>query len=202
VALVVTALLTSCGLPGDGTIRRVDDDTVPYRLLDPADPSATSAGAEPRPGRVPVVYWLTGERLTPEATGDDCDDDPDALVDDLLAVLAAGPSEEARATGRSSAVPPEAGLRNAGVADGTVRVEVEFESSLSAERLPVAVGQVVLTLTSAPTIGAVEFVADGEPVSVPVPGGALTDSAVTASDYLDLLPDRFRAGGTAGCPPR
>jgi spore germination protein GerM len=146
------------------------------------------------------VFWLTSDRLVPEATGDSCADRPELVVQQLLGALVAGPSEQARAARRSSAIPPDSGLDLVSIVDGTVQVAIEPETSLSAERLPVAVGQIVLTVTSAPTVRSVVLVADGEPVQVPLPGGVLTDGPVTGDDYSDLLPDRFRTPRSFGCP--
>jgi len=72
-------------------------------------------------------------------------------------------------------------------------------SSLSAERLPVAVGQVVLSVASAPTVRGVALQTYGRPVQVPLPGGSLTDGPVTATDYVDLLSPRWRQPGAFGC---
>ena len=80
-------------------------------------------------------------------------------------------------------------------------MDIDDGTSISAERLPAAIGQVVLTLSSAPGIESVVLVSDGQPVQVPLPGGALTDQPVTGDDYAELLPDRFRGSGRPGCPP-
>jgi hypothetical protein len=201
-AVAATAMmwLASCGLPGGGETQRIDDDTVPYQLLESAPPAAGSSTKAGEPRRVPVVFWLDGNHLTPEATDDSCADRPDLLVKQLLGGLAAGPSDDARAAGRSSALPSDSGLDLVGIVDGTAEVEIEPETSLSAEMLPVAVGQVVLTITSAPTVQSVALVSDGKPLQVPLPGGVLTDGPVTDEDYADLLPDRYQGQGTFGCP--
>jgi spore germination protein GerM len=178
----------------------VDDDAVPYRLLesDAIPPSASGTGEEL--GRAPVVYWLDGDRLVPEATTGSCSQRPEVLVDELLVALAAGPSDEARASGRSSAIPSDTQLAVLGVEDGTVSVDIDDGAAISAERLPAAIGQVVLTLASAPGVESVLVVSDGQPVQVPLPGGALTDQPVTGEDYAELLPARFRGSGRPGCP--
>jgi len=201
VATVAALLVSSCGLPGSGTVRTVDDGDVPYRLLesDMPSPPAATGGA---PAQAPVVFWTVGERLQPEVTDVACTDGPEVVVERLLSILTTGPSEDARAAGRSSAVPTDFGLELVDLSDGTVEVGIEPETSLSAEQLPLAVGQVVLTVTSAPTIRSVVLVDDGEPVQVPLPEGVLTEEPVTARDYAELLPARPRAPGTFGCPSR
>lgn len=193
-------LLTACGVPGGGAVRRVDDDTVPYRLLEPGATPPSVPGTDEGPGRAPVVYWLDGERLVPEATTGSCSQQPEVLLDELLGALAAGPSEEARAAGRSSAIPSDTRLAVGGIESGVVSVDFDDGSAISAERLPAAIGQVVLTVASAPGIESVVVVSDGQPVQVPLPGGALTDRPVTGDDYAELLPDRFSGSGRPGCP--
>jgi spore germination protein GerM len=199
VGFVVAFLLTACGLPGGGAVRRVDDDTVPYRLLETDAPPPSASGGVDDLGRAPVVYWLDNDRLVPEATTGSCSQPPEVLVDELLVSLAAGPPDEARASGRSSAIPSETRLAVVGVEDGTVSVDIDDGTAISAERLPAAIGQVVLTLASAPGIESVLLVSGGQPVQVPLPGGALTAQPVTAEDYVELLPERFRGSGRPGC---
>src|SRR5690349_7015445 len=143
-ATAMALVCTSCGLPAGGDVRTVDDTEVPYRLLEPETPSsAPSAGAGPRP-RTPVVLWVSGDRLTPETADGACTEEPEALTERLLGQLTSGPSEEARAAGRSSAVPVDFGLELVGISEGTAEVNIEPSASMSAEQLPLAVGQIVL----------------------------------------------------------
>lgn len=197
----IVLLASSCGLPGGGSPTVVADDTVPYGLLREAgqtDSSGTSVGGL---AAVPVVFWLSGHRLLPEAAGLACDEPAESLVRGLLDVLADGPSEEARASGLSSPLSAGSVLELVGIRGGTVEVALNPGPSLGAEQLPLAVGQIVLTLTSAPTVDDVELVRDGQPLQVPLPDGALTDGPVSASDYFELLPQRYTGSGRLGCQP-
>ena len=104
--------------------------------------------------------------------------------------------------GRTSAWAQPARLEMVDLDARTVVVELDPHLPTSAERLPLAVGQIVLAVTSARGVGAVAFFADGEPVQVPLPVGALTDGPVTASDYADLVVGE-RSSSTErwpGCP--
>lgn len=200
VALAATLGLSSCGLPGNDSIRAVDDGDVPYRLLEPVtSPSPTGNVASARLN-APVVFWVDGDRLLPTASGADCSEEPAVLVARLLGTLAGGPSEEARAAGRSSAVPADFALELAGVDGGTATVDIQPQTSLSAEQLPVAVGQIVLTVASVPSVRSVALTSDGAPLQVPLPEGSLTEGPVRARDYVELLPPRLRAPGVLGCP--
>ena len=198
---VLVLLASSCGLPGSGNARPVDADDVPYRLLDPDAPTsiAFDAGAL---ARKPAVFWVDGERLFPTATGQSCSERTEVLVERLLDTLAAGPSDDGRAEGKSSVVPADAVLGLVGIDDETATVDIATDTSLSAEQLPVAVGQIVLTVTSASSVGSVVLTSDGEPVQVPLPQGALTGEPVSAEDYAELLPARLRPPAAVGCPER
>jgi hypothetical protein len=201
VVLVLLALLSSCGLPGEGSVTTVDDDEVPYRLLESDAPSAAATETSTTPGPVPMVFWLVNDdRLVPSATDASCDQAPEVVVERLLGELAAGPTDEARAAGRSSAIPPESTLALVDITEGTARVEVDAETAINADRLPVAVGQIVLTLTSVAGVRSVVLVSGAGPVQVPLPGGALTEDPVTATDYTVLLPDRIEQLREVGCP--
>jgi hypothetical protein len=196
-AIMALLVLTSCGPPGGGA-RTIEADTVPYDLLDPDRPVAAPSPATGKT-RVPQVFWLAGDRVVAEATDMSCADGGDAVVGELLDRLTAGPSEQGRATGESSAIPPDSGLRLIGLVDGTAEVEVDPEASPSAERLPLAIGQIVLTVTSAPDVRSVLLVNDGEVLQVPLPTGALRAGPVAADDYVDLLPERLRVRPGVGC---
>lgn len=202
--LAAVAILAACGLPGDGNARAVEGADVPYDLLDPAgtpggqpDPSDTDG-----PGSSPGVFWIQDDGLLGrEAVESTCAEVPRVAVEDLLLALGAGPSDEARSSGLSTAIPPESGLTLVEIDDGTATVEIVPASEISADRLPAAVGQIVLTVTSARGVQAVQLVDGDDALPVPIPGGALTAEPVTAEDYSPLLPARPRPAAT-GCPER
>jgi spore germination protein GerM len=197
-AVAVLLVVTSCGLPGGGSARSVEDDDVPYRLL---DRGALSPGTphDDQLSSVPLVFWLVDDEvLVPAAASVSCDGQPDRIVADLLDELASGPAGDARAAGRATAIPPESGLELVEIRDATAEVEVDPESEVSADRLPVAIGQIVLTVTSAPGVDAVALVSAGESVQVPLPGGALTPGPVTPLDYASLVADRLRDSTPTG----
>ncbi len=198
-ALLVSSVLTACGVPGGSAAERVEDDAVPYRLLDPASPATEDVPHGQPPGPAPTVFWLRGDRLVPATAEASCDDDPAAVVELLLTALAGGPMEDERATGRSTAIPPESDLVLVDLQDGVASVDLDPATVVSADRLPAAVGQVTLTVSSAPGVRSVLLVDDGEPVPVPLPGGALTSEPVGAEDYASLLSTGLRRDTVAGC---
>ncbi len=191
----LVCVLSSCGLPDHG-VTRVEDSTVPYRLLEPSERAPAEPQSTARPGeRTPVVFWLNAaERLVPTAADASCDQPAQVQVVRLLDALSAGLTEQDRAQGRMSALAQPSGLSLVGLDSATAVVELDPQLPTSADRLPLAVAQVVLSVTSARGVGSVAFVADDEPVQVPLPGGALTTGPVTPTDYAGLVLD---AGASA-----
>lgn len=191
-AIVIAALaavLVSCGVPRSTEPQAVPEERVPYGLLAPspvAPPSPTTQ--EPQVAlTVPQVYYVESEELKPvpvplEASG------AEVVVRLLLERLAAGPAETERANGLDSALGFGLGLGLASLADGVATIElVGAIEPPSADRLPLAVGQIVLTATSVEGVDAVVLLRDGAPVNVPLPGGEQVVGPVTATPYLRLL---------------
>jgi hypothetical protein len=205
--LIVAVLVSSgCGAPRDGEVRRVAADDVPYHLL---DNGSEARKASPGPGQAtttPQVFLLDGEdrlvaRSVPVPAGSLA-----AVEASLLAALRDGPSEQQRASGLSSALGPGALLTMHGVVDGTARIEIVLpDAGATADRLPLAVGQVVLTAVSVEGVDRVLLEQDGGPVAAPLPGGAQTLEPVSASDYAQLLADTadrpVKAPPTAAATP-
>jgi hypothetical protein len=193
-AVIMPVMLAAggCGLPHGG-VEAVDDDDVPYHLLeDPPQSRQEGAGDQPSP-RDPLVFWVDDSgQLIPRTATAGCPGDVAELLDTLLAELAAGPADEVRDQGLGTAIPPESGLSLMAVDDGVAAIDVEPESQISADRLPIAIGQLVLTVTSAPDVDRVSLFSEGELIQVPVAGGALTAAPVRAEDYAPMVPPNYR----------
>jgi len=71
----------------------------------------------------------------------------------------------------------------------TVDTDESLLSEISPIDQPLAIAQIVLTLTSRPGIGQVNFLVNGEPQAVPRGGGELApaDQPVAYDDYATLL---------------
>jgi spore germination protein GerM len=209
-ALPLLLAATACGLPDEERSRTVDADAVPYNLLTTAEeePEGSDAGTA-HPRGEPVVFWLRRDgRLTTAAVGATCDDPVAQVVEDVLDVLSGPITSESGAAGHTSAVPPSARLELVALEDGVAVVDLDPVALGDAERLPLAVGQLVLSVSSAPGVDGLRLVTSGEDVDVPLPDGALADRPVTADDYVELLPPGLVAGTGAartlaedvGCP--
>jgi hypothetical protein len=106
-----------------------------------------------------------------------------------LEELIAGP-ESGDGARVSSAVPAGTRLLGLNIEDGlaTVDLSSEFESGGGSLSMQMRLAQVVFTLTQFPTVDAVAFRLDGEPVSVFSGEGIVLDGPVDRGDYADLLP--------------
>lgn len=190
VAAVVGITAAGCGVPQDDSTRTIDPNRVPYDLLGtrPAQRPPPTPGTSGLAAVSPKVYFL------------DADDRPSPLpqpvvaagtgatVDALIDRLAAGPTDTERAAGLSSALGPGARLGVLDVVDRVARIAVvPSEQAPAADRLPLAMAQLVFTVSSVEGIDRVQLVRRGRAIEVPLPGGARTSEPVGAADYLRLF---------------
>lgn len=189
IALAASLTVAACGVPTGGETRRIESSAVPYGLLRDRDQSivrATGEGVAPGEirGRIGLLGGDSAVRLVERdvATGS-----PAAVAGLLLKELQRGPTDAERRFGLDSAVSPEARLRVTGWRRDVLTVDVSGELTAAPERLPLAVAQIVLTVTSVPSVRAVQFQHDGTVVQVPLGDGSLTSAALTRQDYQNLL---------------
>jgi spore germination protein GerM len=92
--------------------------------------------------------------------------------------------------GLGTAIPPETRLLGVDLDNGiaTVDLSSEFESGGGSHSMFLRLAQVVYTVTQFPTVEAVQFRLDGEPVDVFSAEGIVLDKPVTRKDYEELLP--------------
>lgn len=190
--VVTTALLASCGLPQDDSARAVDPKQVPYGLLQsstapPSDQPELKSTS--RVGQQAELFLLDGDdRLVGVPAGVGRPLTTAARLTALFAMLERGPDENQRSQGLSSAWTPGVRIQLRDFTDGLAQVEVAAGlKDPSADQLPLAIGQLVLSATSLREVDAVQLVRGGAPVEVPLPGGALTSAPLTRQDYASLL---------------
>ena len=122
-----------------------------------------------------------------------------------LEELLAGPTPD-DGSHVTSAVPGQTRLLGLNIEDGlaTVDLSSEFESGGGSLSMQMRLAQVVFTLTQFPSVDAVEFRLDGEPVSVFSGEGIVLDGPVDRDDYADLMPailvDRPTPGAQISSP--
>jgi Sporulation and spore germination len=191
VVTVLAASLTvlgACGLPSSSTPVEVPPGEVPYGLLEsaPASPSPTvspgvliSAGtmylADAQQQLVAVPVQVPSAPAAP-------------MLQSLLDRLAAGPSERERARGLVTDLVPGSTIMLRNISGGTADIEIETTNQdPSPSKLPIAVGQIVLTATSIVGVDRVVFVRDGTVLPVPGPDGSRTLDPLTSASYMSLL---------------
>lgn len=198
--LAMTLTVAACGAPSGSAARPID--SVPYDLTAPA--ASSSSSSSPALSRGPHVFLLRDEVLRPASPVSPASDVRSSAALTLEA-LVEGPSDQDRRAGLSTALGPEVRLSLTDIVDGRATVEIRVgEQALGASRLPLAIGQIVLTLTSVTGVDEVVLTADGSRIAAPLPGGALTDRPLRARDYVALTaaPTASRAHPRAVWLPR
>jgi Sporulation and spore germination len=192
--------VSACGAPTGGAAERIDPTDVPYGLVTSGRASSTPTPPAPPLSDQPHVYWVdsddraVGVPVSVVGTG------PTALTL-LLGRLTAGPSDGQRRQGLGTALSPGTSVRVRGLERQVADLDVQTTADEpAADRLPLSVGQIVLTATSLPGVDGVRLVRDGRPIAVPLVGGALTTGPVGASDYSQLSRPRQRTTATAASP--
>lgn len=179
VVIALAALLAGCGLSAGETATGIDDDDVPYGLLD----SDAAAVVSPPEGRAVELCLLRGDVLVPVNRPVD----PPAALIDIARALAEVTDSETAAELRTSIVASDeitSVQRAAGVA--TVALASEASQRLTADPLA-TVAQLVCTLTRQPGVGLVRFTVGDIPAEVPRADGSLSNGPVSADDYASLL---------------
>lgn len=168
----------ACGVPADSAPRPIEGRGPNAELGRSPSPAPTGTARA-------VVYLVRDDRLVAVVRGVPAP----ASADDVLAVLAEGPTGRESDAGLSTAVLSGTALdterRSAGIAFVAVPTEGASDSGRSDEVLGFA--QVVLTLTSLTEVTGVRFLRDGNLLDVPRADGSLSREPLTRRDYTDLL---------------
>ena len=180
----VLGLAGGCGVPSDPTPIAIT--RVPYDLMNP--PATTSAGPSTAATRGPFVYLLDSRDRAVPVELDVVDELPSGTITAILARLSQGPSDDERRAGLSSALGHTATLTLRSLENGRAEIAVgPGEREPSADRLPLAVGQIVLSVTSVSGVASVVLTDGTDPIAAPLPDGARTDRPLVRADYAALL---------------
>lgn len=181
-------VMAGCGAPSSSPTVALEN--VPYNLLSPA-PTAAAPTVSPTTA-VPYIYFVDTDHLVRVPALDVTDFDDLSAVAVVLAQLSAGPSDKARGAGLSTALGPDVVITAIGLSDdgSTAILDIDAGSQEpAAGRLPLAVGQIVLSVTSITGINRVRLTVRGVRIEVPLPGGALVGRDLSSADYASLLVD-------------
>jgi hypothetical protein len=179
-AALLTVVAGACSVEAQDSARAVDDEAVPFGLLEADTPpllpptSGSSTGA--------TVCFVEDDGLreveVPLERG--------ATPDEVVAALSRPPADGGGALRTALGDPsPVAGVA---VAGGVAQVDLlPSLTALGSDEQLLAVAQLVCTLSARPGVGPVSFTLDGAPVEVPRGDGSVTSSPVSRDDYAELI---------------
>ena len=178
---------SACGVPTGGAPETIAPSDVPYGLASSSPPRTPEPSPPPRSDE-PRIYLVAADNvLVPRGRAVPAGTSADRL-NRLVDELAAGPDSAELGGQLSTALPPEVRLSVTAVDDDTATIDISgSENAPSGLESRRAVGQIVLSATSLPGVGAILLTRDGMPVEAPLPSGELTSEPLTADDYAALL---------------
>ena len=181
VAVSVTVLvIAGCTITSENSANELTDEQVPFDLLD-ADRAGNELPTDV--GGVGEVYMVAGDQLlsVPRPIA------PDADLAAVISVLTSGPTRNEGAIGLRSALPRDRTILSVSQSRRTATVDLDpaFAEIRAAEQ-PIAIAQIVFTLTRRPDIERVAFTLEGEPLEVPRGDGSLTSDPLTPGDFPEL----------------
>jgi germination protein M len=184
----------------------------------PSPPATPPPSATPTPAASPAgttiirAYFMLGSSTGDPGLAPVLREVPKTVAVGTAAMqqLLVGPSARERAAdpALTSAIPAGTRLLGLRIDDriATVDLSREFESGGSSASVFARLAQVVYTLTQFPTVDAVRFELDGEPVTVFSGEGVILDQPVGREDYTEQLSlvfiDRPAWGAALGNPGR
>lgn len=182
-AVLATAVAAGCGI-GTGDVVAVPDEELPRGLRPTSTVTAPAPDdvTDPAPATV-TLYWVREGRLVGEAVTFDATPTPERL----LGLLSSGPQAAPDGRALRTAVPDDAGLRVTGGEGATVRVALPRSFSASGPDQTLAIGQVVMTLTSLRGVDGVDLRLGDQRAEIPVADGSLVRRTLSAGDYAALL---------------
>ena len=182
VLLVLVAMVAGCGVPDEPQPRPIAPPRGPFQALVSPSPAVKASG----PVTEQLCLVRDGALVTVTRHVD-----TEPTIERLIADLLAGPTEEERAGGLSSALLGGDAVAGAEVRDGVavVGLSAPIEGSVRTDEV-LAYAQLVCTLTKRSGVTGVEFTRDGRPIAVPRADGSLSDGPLTAADYAGLATTR------------
>ncbi len=179
---VLALVVVGCGVPSRAAPSTVDPSEVPYGLLAEASPDPSPHMDDPALAGRPRTFYTSGERLV----GVPLDSSLPAPLPAVIEALSNGPDPESRDRGLGTAIPPGLTLAVIRVEQGTATIDLRGEPGPVGEQGPLAVGQIVLTATSVPTVDRVLLTRQGQPLEAQLPDGGLTSAPLSAPDFAGL----------------
>ncbi len=177
------AVLASCGVKGTGDFKVIGPAEVPAGVTTststttPSDGTQTTLASEQA-----TLYYVRGSELVGIAVDVAAPANPAHTLSQLLIGTPPPRTRSAIPRGVQAVVTIERGV-------AVISVSRLLLSETTTTDQVIAIGQIVLTLTSLPGVGQATFVADGQPIAVPIATGVIRapGTPVTFDDYKSLL---------------
>ncbi len=186
---ILLVIIGACGVPDSGQISEFQTKELPFdlgRVVATTTTSTPTATTAPDNGTDVQLYFLFGQSLIGVTHTTVKEPSPTQVLAELLA----GPQATGTLQSIRTALPSDLNLR-VNVEKGVAKVATSSKllTGVAAVEQTLAIGQIVLTLTSLPGIGQVSFSVDGRPQAIPRGGGDLTapGALVTFDDYKSLI---------------
>lgn len=195
VGLVVIGLavaLTGCGGDSEEPPVTTTPSTSTASTEPPTTETATTGTVSPTPSAEPSsstlvrAYFLRDEKVGPvarHASGNE-------VAAGAIAGLLAGPDDDEMEIGFTTAIPSGTELLGVEIEDrvATVDLSEEFGSGGGSASMTGRVAQLVFTVTQFPTVDAVSFKLEGEPVTALGGEGLVLDEPQTRADWEAASP--------------
>ena len=197
-------LLAGCGSGDDETTVVAPGETAATTTTGTTTTAPTDTGEVAEEQRL-QVYFLRDEKI---GVGARRVPETPAVGAEAVRALLGGPSDEERTAGLTSAIPSGTELLDLEISDGVATVDLseEFASGGGSLSIQARVAQLVYTLTQFPTVRAVAFRLEGEPVEALGGEGLVLSEPVDRADFEDLTPQILvespAVGETVGTPLR
>lgn len=182
-SLLAIFVLAGCGIEAEEEPRAL-------RVGIPEDRLSIDEGTPDPPVEIATSIYLVSDsgQLRPSVRQIGASQQPSTRLASALERLIDGPVAREAEDGLRSAVPSTTDVLGVTIDGATAVVDLSSEfASIGGEQEVLAVGQVVLTVTTFPGVRRVLLRLDGRPTDLPLPDGSFAEGPVVLGDYAGLL---------------
>lgn len=180
IGLLVLVLVGGCSIQRTERVTRIDDEDVPFGLLDPDAPGVAAV-----PGGQQIAIYLLDEDGALVPTIRQVSSDPTLF--EITRALGATTDDEAE-RGLQTKISGPDDILDVTLSGGTATVTLAAGASQTLTADPLAtVAQITCTLTLQAGVGLVRFAIEDQAIDIPRADGTLTDEPVGRDDYAALI---------------
>lgn len=181
--VVLVVSLAGCGVPLESSSRGVGDrgfvdERGPTAVLPEMTPAPTTRAADST-----FVYFVGEGALRPVARNLSAS----PTAGEVIAALQEGPADDESALGLRSVLASGRPVRSVSVSGGVASVDLsDAFAALAAREQLLALGQIVLSMTSLRGVGLVDVTLAGRDIAVPISDNSTVNRMVSRDDYVAL----------------